>query len=155
MAKIVNEKYSMENIVKSSSQEVQIKVGKAYLHLKYFLFVGNLISASLKLPEFYKMIEFIIGLSEAKKNQPEEDNKSEPSIQMILNVAFLYLGFFLVIVNQICVSIKIIKKHYRSLITYFVLFAIYLLFMLTAYFADLQNSTMPLGRKFFFCSILI
>lgn len=149
MAKIVNEKYSMENIVRSSSQEVQMKVGKMYLHLKYFLFVGNLVSAMLKMPEFYKMISLVVALLQAKQNQTEEEKANEQprSLEMLLNIAFLYLGFLVVIVNQVVVAVKIIKKKYRALITYLVLFGIYLAFLMTAFFANLHESTMPLGCK--------
>lgn len=148
MAKIVNEKYSMENIVRSSSQEVQMKVGKMYRHLKYFLFVGNLVSAFLKVPEFYKMVSLAIGLVSAKKDQAEDEQPK--SLEMMLNIAFLYLGFLIVIINQIVVAAKIIQKKYNSLITYLVLFGIYLVFLSTAFFASLHESTMPLGCKFCF-----
>lgn len=147
MAKIMNEKYSMENIVRSRSQEVQ--VGKMYLHLKYFLFVGNLVSAVLKVPEFYKMISLVVNLLNAKPNQTEEEKANEQprSVEMMLNIAFLYLGFFIIIVDQIAVSVKIMKKKYRSLITYLVLFGIYLIFLMIAFFANLHKSNMPLACK--------
>ena len=150
MAKIVNEKYSMENIVRSSSQEVQMKVGKIYLHLKYFLFVGNLVSALLKAPEFYKMVSLVFALLNAKQNQTEEEKADEQprSLEMMLNIAFLYVGFLVVIINQVVVAVKIIKKKYRALITYLVLFGIYLVFLMTAFFANLHESTMPLACKF-------
>lgn len=141
----------MENIVRTSSQEVQAKVGKMYLHLKYFLFVGNLISACLKMPEFYKMVSLAIGLVQAKQHQTAEEKANEQprSIEMMLNIAFLYLGLFIIIVDQVCVSIKILKKKYRSLITYLVLFGIYLIFLITAFFANVHGSTMPLACKLF------
>jgi len=156
MAKIVNEQYSMENIVRSSSQATQVKIGKVYLHLKYFLFVGNLISALLKVPEFYKMVSFVIGLAQAKQNQgPDEKkgNEQDISLETKLNVVFLYVGLLVVIINQIFVSFKIIRKMYRSLITYLVLFGIYLIFLATAFFANLHGSTMPLAFALFMTKI--
>jgi len=145
----------MENIVRSSSQDVQMKVGKMYLHLKYFLFVGNLLSALLKMPEFYKMVSLAIGMVHAKNNQTEEEkaNEQPKSIEMMLNIAFLYLGFLIIIIDQFCVSIKIIKKTYRSLIAYLVLFGIYLIFLGTAFFANVHGSTMPLAFALFMTKV--
>lgn len=147
----------MENIVRSSSQEVQMKVGKMYLHLKYFLFVGNLVSAMLKMPEFYKMISLVVALLRAKQSQTEEEKANEEprSLEMLLNVAFLYVGFLIVIVNQVVIAVKIIKKKYRALITYLVLFGIYLAFLLTTFFANLHESTMPLGCRCSFGAVIL
>lgn len=135
--------------MKSSSQKTQVKVGKAYLNLKYFLFVGNLLSAFLKMPEYYKMVMLVVGLLNAKQNQTEEEKEQEQprSMEMMLNIGFLYVGFLVIIIYQFVISVKIIKKKYNSLIVYFVLFGIYLIFLMTAFFANLHESNMPLGCK--------
>ena len=97
------------------------------------------------------MISLVVALLNAKQNQSEEDKANEPrSLEMVLNVGFLYVGFLIVILNQIVTSIKIIRKKFRALITYLVLFGIYLLFLATAFFANLHESTMPLACKFSF-----
>lgn len=145
----------MENIVKSSSQKTQVKVGKAYLFLKYILFVGNLFSAMLKVPEYYKMVMLVVGLLNAKQNQSEEEQQNEQprSIEMMLNIGFLYVGFLTIIIHQFAIAFKIIKKKYNALIFYFVLFGIYLIFLMTAFFANLHGSTMPLGFALFMTKV--